>query len=370
MQEKNVVVIGGGPGTDVALSGLKRHTSGLTALVSTFDAGYEPGSAGAGRHFSESPTAGDANGNGAGSHPSEEVRNSLLALGTDPVTSLLMEQLFSYKFSNSVDMSEYTFGNLFLSALTDITGGTDLALQAASRVLNVQGQVLPVTLEQCPLVAELGDGTEIQVKTPAELSRAAAGVGLLGVRLARPVAALSASLQAVESADIIVLGPADLFFGIVAPLQLEGMRDALMASNAVKIFVCNTMTQPNTTGGWPASRFIRTLLAYTGGLGSLDCVIINSAPLPQDLIKARYAEGAGPVRFDLDECLSMGLNVIVRPVAAANSVLHDPEKLARTILFLGGGRSSRRSEKKSLFGTGPLGEVAAPAPFIPRLAES
>lgn len=366
MQEKNVVVIGGGPGTDVALTGLKRHTSSLTALVSTFDARSW------GRHLSDAPAPGNGsdNGNGAGAHPSEEVRNSLLALSTDPATTLLMEQLFSYKFSNSVDMSEYTFGNLFLSALTDITGGTDLALQAASRVLNVQGQVLPVTLDECALVAELADGTEMQIRTPAELSRASASAALLGVRLARPIAALKASLRAIESADIIVLGPSDLFFGIIAPLQLEGVRDALMASSAVKIFVCNTMTQPNTTSGWPASRFIRTLLAYTGGLGSLDCVIINSAPLPQEVVNARNADGAGPVRFDLDECLSLGLNVIVRPVTAANSVLHDPEKLARTILFLGGGRSSRRSDKKSLFGTGPLGEVTAPAPFIPRLAES
>jgi len=146
------------------------------------------------------------------------------------------------------------------------------------------------------------------------------------------------------------------------------MREALAASSAVKIFVCNTMTQRNTTNGWPASRFIRTLLAYTGGLGSLDCVIINSAPLPQEMLNTQHSGGSNPVRFDLDECLSLGLNVIVRPVTSPGSAFHDPEKLARTILFLGGGRTAKRSDKKSLFGTGPLGEVTAP--FAPRMAES
>ncbi len=370
MQEKSVVVIGGGPGTDVALTGLKRHTSSLTALVSTFD------SASLGRFGASNEMPGNGSSAGIhtrhanGGHPSEEVRNSLLALGTDPATTTLMEQLFSYKFSNSSDLGGYTFGNLFLSALTDITGATDLALQAAARVLNVQGQVLPATLHECPLVAELADGREVEVTTPAGLIEASAGAGLLSVRLARPTPALGAALRAVEAADILILGPADLFFGLVAPLQLEGMREALASSSAVKIFVCNTVTQRNTTSNWPASRFIRTLLAYTGGLGSLDCVIINSAPLPQDLLSARHSEGSAAVRFDLDECLSLGLNVIVRPVTAPESTLHDPEKLARTILFLGGGRTSKRTDRKGLFGAGSVSEVAAPAPFMPRLAES
>lgn len=355
MQEKNVVVIGAGPGTDVALTGLKRQTSRLTALVSTFDARFR------GHRI---------NGNGASNgYPSEEVRSSLLALGTDPVTTMLMERLFSYRFSASVDMGSYTFGNLFLSALTDITGATDLALQAAARVLNVQGQVLPITLRECPLVAQLNDGTEVVVTTPDELIRVSSEVGLLHVRLAEPVPALGAALQSIAEADIIVLGPADLYFGLLAPLQLDGVREALSASSAVKIFVCNTMTQPHTTHDWPASRFIRVVQNSMGGPGSLDCVIVNSTPLSAEASDHTSGQVREPVRFDLEECLSLGLNVIVRPVAVAGSTLHDPEKLARTILFLGGGRSSRRSEKKGLFGTGPLDEVNL-GHLTTRMAES
>lgn len=357
MQEKNVVVIGAGPGTEVALMGLKRHTSTLTALVSTFDASSHN------HHFSDRE-AGPMDNN-----PSDEVRNSLLALGTDPAATMLMERLFAYKFADSVDMGRYTFGNLFLSALYDITGATDLALQAAAQVLNVQGQVLPMTLNPGALLVELTDGTEVEVSTPAQLIEAASEVGLVRVRPARPVAPLQAAIQAISKADIIVLGPTDLYFGIVAPLQIEGMRDALLASRAVKIFVCNVLTQPHTTAGWPASRFIRTVLSHTGGLGSLDCVIINSAQLSPNADGVRLADGHAPVRFDLDECLSLGLNVIVRPVVGSNSSLHDPDKLARTILFLGGGRSSRRAEKNGAL-PHKLGEVAGAMPLLPRMVES
>src|SRR5829696_4772460 len=244
MQEKKVVVIGGGPGTDVTLSGLKRHTSQLTALVSTFDRSstrYQRGQ----------------NGNGAhnGSPSVDEVRSSLLALGPDPATTQLMERLFAHRFAMSADLEGYTFGNLFLSALTEITGAADLALQAAARVLNVHGQVLPISLGECPLVAELSDGREVAVTSPSELISAAAGSTVLRVRLCEPAPALGAVLQAIRSADIILLGPADLHFGILAPLQLEGVSEALAESHAVTIFICHLMTQANTTQGWPASRF-------------------------------------------------------------------------------------------------------------------
>lgn len=341
MQDKNVVVIGGGPGTDIALMGLKRHTSRLTALISTFDA-------------SSHPTGHDADGSTAnGSDPADEVRSSLLALGANQATTHLMERLFAYRFDRSFDMGRDSFGNLFLAALREITGGTDLALQAASQVLNVHGQVLPLTLRACPLLAELNDGAEARVSTPAELI-SAAEAGLRRVTLSEPVVALESALRAIRNADIIVLGPADFYFNVLAPLQLEGVCEALAESNAVKIFVCNIMTQPNTTGGWPASRFIRMVLGYTGGPGTLDCVIVNSAPLSPDCLAEKAERGHRPVRFDLDECLSLGLNVIMRPVAATDSLLHDAEKLARTILFLGGGRSTRSAEKREAIGNGSL----------------
>jgi uncharacterized cofD-like protein len=356
MQDKKVVVIGGGPGTDVTLSGLKRHTSQLTALVSTFDRSstrYHHGK----------------NGGLNGSPSVDEVRSSLLALGPDPATTALMERLFAHRFAASADLEGLTFGNLFLTALTEITGAADLALQAAARVLNVHGQVLPITLEECLLYADLADGREVAVTSPSELIAASEGTGVLRVRLGEPAPALGAALQAIRNADIILLGPADLHFGILAPLQLEGVSEALAESHAVRIFICNLMTQANTTQGWPASRFIRSVLAYVGGPGCLDGVIVNSAPISAVALAAA-AEGSAPVQVDLDACLSLGLNVIVRPVASGQSLLHDPEKLARTVLFLGGGRSTRRSERSRFFTTAPLAELPAADVLTPRGAES
>lgn len=326
MSAKDVVVIGGGPGTDLTLRGLKRYTTHLTALVSTFDA---------------SRRGQDRNLDGEG-RPADDVGSSLLALGADPATTQIMERLFAYRVVEG-NAAGPTFGNLFLAALTDIMGAADLALQAASQVLNVQGRVLPLTLAGGPLVAELFDGREVIVHTPGELVAAAAGVGLRDVRLSAPIPALGAACELLAGADIIVLGPTDLYFNLLAPLQLDGLRAAIAASPAVKIFVCNLLTQPHTTTGWTASRYIRRMVNALGGPGSLDYVIVNSAPLAADALERKAGRGSFPIALDLEECLALGLNIIVRPVANGDNLGHDAEKLARTILFLGGERVQRRT---------------------------
>lgn len=335
MQEKKVVVIGGGAGTDITLSGLKRYTSQLTALVSSFD------------KSSRSYNHGGDRGAGGDSY-ADNMRSSLLALGADASTTQLMRSVFAYQVVHTAEQHVRTLGNLFLSALTEITGSADLALQAAAQVLNVQGQVLPITLNPCPLVAHLNDGSEVYVESPADLIRVSAEAGLNYVRLSQRSPALGAALQAIRNADVVILGPSDFHFNLLAPMQLDGITEALAASKAVKIFICNILSQPHTTDGWPASRFMRVMLEYMGGPGSLDYVIVNSTSLALNALTIKAAQGYFPVQLDLDECLSMGLNVIVRPVASPDTLRHDPDKLVRTILFLAGWRSARRSEKQNL----------------------
>ena len=326
MAAKNVVVIGGGPGTDLTLRGLKRYTTHLTALVSTFDAG---------------PRSPDWDPVGA-PRAADDVRSSLLALGADPATTQIMERLFAYRVTGG-GTPGLTFGNLFLAALTDIMGAADLALQAAAQVLNVQGRVLPLTLDGGPLVADLVDGRVVTVNTAADLVAAVAGTGLRDLRLPTPTPALRAACETLAGADLIVLGPTDLYFNLLVPLQLEGLRAAITASPAVKIFVCNLLTQPHTTPGWTASRYIRRMISALGGPGSLDYAIINSAPLAPAALARQATRGRFPVALDLDECLALGLNVIARPVVNGDTITHDAEKLARTILFLGGERAGRRA---------------------------
>jgi uncharacterized cofD-like protein len=213
-------------------------------------------------------------------------------------------------------------------------------------VLNVRGQVLPMTLDACPLVAELNDGTEVTVTTPAELIAATSMVGLRRVRLDRATPLIKAAEEAIRQADIVVLGPADFHFNVLGPLLLHGMSEALAASRAVKVFVCNILTQRNTTAGWTASYYTQQLLAYLGENNSLDYVIVNSARLSGSTLARSAAEGAFPVPFDLEACLSLGMDVILRPLASPDRLLHEPEKLARTILFLGGGPPTRRTPRQ------------------------
>ena len=329
MAAKNVVVIGGGTGTHLLLRGLKRYNVRLTALISTFDAS---------RWGADGPWTFDVNA-AAGR---DELRSSLLALGADPAATQIMERLFAYRLAEPGGQDGPSFGNLFLRALTEITGTTDQALQAATQVLNVQGRVLPLTLHG-KMLAELADGSEVVVSSPAELSTRAAQDGLRAVRPAQPAPVLDAAIQAIHDADVIVLGPSDLFFNVVGPLQLDEFRTALTASTAVKIFVCNILTQPHTTDGWTCSRYIRHVLSYLGGPDHLDYAVINSTPLDAVALEHEAAAGALPVALDLEECLSLGLDIIVRPVAAGHTLQHDGEKLARTILFLGGERVQRRA---------------------------
>jgi uncharacterized cofD-like protein len=326
MSTKDIVVIGGGTGTDLTLRGLKRYTARLTALVSTFDAH--------GRGPDHDPS-GDA-------RPVDDVRSSLLALGADPATTQIMERLFAYRVAGA-GTAGLTFGHLFLTALTDIMGAADLAVQAAAQVLNVQGRVLPLTLAGSPLLAEGFDGRETLVHTPGELIAAAAGGGLREVRLPVPTPARTAACAILAQADVIVLGPTDFYFNLLAPLQLEGLRAAIAASPAVKIFVCNLLTQPHTTTGWTAAHYIRRMIAALGGPGSLDYAIVNSTPLDSEALARQAVQDRYPVALDLDECLSLGLNIIVRAVANGDLLVHDAEKLARTILFLGGERAHRRA---------------------------
>ena len=241
-----VVAIGGGTGLPSVLRGLKHITNNLTAIVTVADNG---GSSGRLRRD-------------MGILPPGDLRNNIAALADDED---LMTQLFQYRFSAG-DLDGHSFGNLFITALSDITGSMDQALLEASRVLAIQGQVLPATLDNITLCGEVRHPEDDTVRTIA----GEAQISDVGGRIERVYLIPSASraypqsVRAILSADIVVIGPGSLFTSILPTLLITGILDALRASRAQKVYVCNVATQPGETDSFDVADHVLALEAHIG----------------------------------------------------------------------------------------------------------
>src|SRR5947209_6409202 len=218
------VVIGGGTGIYAVLTGLRHYTSNITAVVSMSDNGGSSG-----RLRDE-----------FGYLPPGDVRRCLVALASD-ADSMLLRQLFEYRFEKGLGLNGHTFGNLLLTALTDILGSSDRAIDEAGRLLRIRGRVLPVTLTPTTLCARLTDGYEICGETDIDVRKDHHDVGIAEVYL-RPHATVHPPvLEAIARADLIVLGPGDLYTSVIPNLLVRGVREAIAASDARCIYVCNVM---------------------------------------------------------------------------------------------------------------------------------
>lgn len=304
-----IVAIGGGTGLSTLLRGLKRRTSNLTAVVTVTDDGGSSG-----RLTKE-----------LGVLPPGDIRNCLVALADDEA---LVTELFSYRFNEGEGLSGHSFGNIFLAALTGVTGNFDSAIRESSRVLNIVGCVLPATLEQVRLCAEMQDGGVVAGESQIPLARKPIARVFLEPASVQP---LEQVIAAIHEADAIVLGPGSLFTSILPNLLVDGIAKAIASSHAVKIYVCNVMTQPGETTGMTAADHVRTLLA-NGQERVCEYVIVNDQP-PKRLLAAYEEEGQGPVTPDVERIAEMGL----RPVAAgviseAENVRHDANRLASVVL--------------------------------------
>lgn len=304
-----IVAVGGGTGLSTLLRGLKRRTSNLTAVVTVSDDGGSSG-----RLTKE-----------LGVLPPGDVRNCLVALADDEA---LVTDLFRYRFNEGEGLSGHSFGNIFLAAMTGVTGNFDLAIQESSRVLNIVGCVLPATLGRVRLCAELEDGTTVAGESQIPLS----GKPISRVFLEpASVAPLDAVLAAIRDADAIVLGPGSLFTSILPNLLVDGIAQAIAASPAVKIYVCNVMTQPGETTGMTAADHVRTLLGNAQA-NVCEYVVVNDEP-PKRLLAAYAQEGQGPVTPDVERITEMGLKPVCAPVVSeTETVRHDPDRLAAVVL--------------------------------------
>ena len=305
-----VVVVGGGTGLAVLLRAIKSVTSNITAIVTVADDG---GSSGRIRKD-------------FGMIPPGDLRNCIVALAdTEP----LMEKLFQHRFGGFGDLAGHSFGNLFIAAMTEVLGDVELALKESSKVLAVRGQVLPSSTRIVRLAAEMEDGSLVEGESQIPLSGKKINKVFLRPEDTPPV---SSALEAIRDADACILGPGSLYTSVLPNLLVKGLADALRQTQAVKIYVCNVMTQPGETDDYSASHHVKAILDHVGP-GLIDYVLVNVQEVAPHLREIYAAQGAYPVVPDIETIESLGVKVIkANLISETNLVRHDPLKLSRTIM--------------------------------------
>lgn len=309
----HIVVIGGGTGLSTLLRGLKAYSSNITAIVTVADDG---GSSGRIREE-------------LGILPPGDIRNTLVALAdTEP----LMERLFQYRFAWGEGLKGHSFGNLFIAAMTDITGDFEKAIQEFGRVLAVGGIVLPSTLSTVKLKAIYTDGSEVigESKIP-QLGKKIDQISLLP----NNVEPLREALAAIRNADLVILGPGSLYTSVIPNLLVNNITDALIGSQALKVYVCNVMTQPGETDQMSAGDHIKSLFRHTNGQKIFDYTLINDGRLTVEQAKKYYTEKSYPVKLDLDQVRQLGVIPVCAPMIERGSLVrHDSQSLARELIKL------------------------------------
>ncbi|MBV8727839.1 MAG: YvcK family protein [Candidatus Eremiobacteraeota bacterium] len=315
-----IVAIGGGTGLSTLLRGLKRYTPNLTAVVTVSDDGGSSG-----RLQKE-----------LGVLPPGDIRNCLVALADDEA---LVTDLFRYRFREGDGLTGHSFGNLFLAAMTGITGNFDQAIRESSQVLNIKGRVLPSTLGTVRLCATLVDGTTVEGESNISASHARIDRVYFEPHHAAP---LPEVIAAIREADAIILGPGSLYTSILPNFLVDRVAQEVERSTAIKMYVCNVMTQPGETDSLTASEHAAALLRNAGAR-VIDYVIVNEEA-PSKLLEAYAEEGQVPVEADTDRITEMGLTPVQASVISETvNVRHDPAKLASVVLNLIGRAVAQRA---------------------------
>ena len=308
-QGYKVVAIGGGTGLSTLLRGLKRRTSNLTAIVTVSDDGGSSG-----RLQKE-----------LGVLPPGDVRNCLVALADDEA---LVTDLFRYRFTEGEGLTGHSFGNLFLAAMSGVTGNFDTAVKESSRVLNIVGRVLPATLSVARLCAELDDGTIVEGESNISQARRPIKRVFFDPPRAEP---LDEVIDAIRGADAIVLGPGSLFTSILPNFLVDRIAREVANAHAVKMYVCNVMTQPGETDGMSAADHVYALLGNAGAR-VFDYVLVNDEP-PSRLAAMYAEEGQLPVDPDADRIAALDVEpVCASIISETETVRHDAEKLASVVI--------------------------------------
>jgi len=328
-----VVALGGGTGLSTMLRGLKQYVSGrkrrgperpiadLAAVVTVTDDG---GSSGRLRREYRILPPGD-------------IRNCMVALSQD---ELLLSKLFQYRFPAGPGLGGHSFGNLFLTALTNSTGGDFAkAVQTSAKVLAIRGRIFPSTTKNVTLAAELEDGRLVKGETNISRSRKRIARVRLVPRRVQPVPEV---LQALREADLILIGPGSLYTSILPNLLVEQVTEVIANSSATRVYIANLMTQPGETQHYSVADHVKAIYEHTGRR-LFDFAVINRKAVSPRLLRRYKAQGAEPVDPSLDELEKLGVRYVTGNfLHESNVVRHDELRLARLLLdkFVNG-RSGR-----------------------------
>ncbi|HOX54446.1 MAG: YvcK family protein [Candidatus Omnitrophica bacterium] len=317
-----IVAVGGGHGLSMLLHGIKEYTNNITAIVTVADSG---GSSGRLREQFDVLPPGD-------------IRNCLVALAdSEP----LMQKLFQFRFEEGGDLKGHNFGNLFITALTKVTGDFEAAIKASSKVLAIRGEVIPSTLQNVSLVAEYKDGSIIQ----GEHRIPEKNLPIRRVSLVPGDSpATEEAVKAIKEAEVILLGPGSLYTSIIPNLLTKGITDAISDSKVLKIYVCNVMTQPGETDGYKASDHVEALVHHSSKDIINHCIVNINTEAPKELLERYKREQSFPVIADSHRIKEMGYSVVEEELISASDFLrHDSAKLSKLIINLILGKRPRKT---------------------------
>ena len=308
-----IVVLGGGTGLSTLLRGLKQYSNNITAIVTVADDG---GSSGRLRRE-------------IGVLPPGDIRNCIAALADE---EKLLTELFQYRFEAGDGLTGHSFGNLFLTAMSEITGDLEQAVAASSQVLAIRGTVLPATLSDVSLWAQMEDGRIIEGES--NIPKAQGKISQIGCNPPNPPA-LPSAITAIEEADYIIIGPGSLYTSIIPNLLVPEICDAISKVKVPRIYICNIMTQPGETEGYTVAEHIRAIDRITQQK-LFDAVMVHRrSPSPETL--RRYADDKShPVYVDREEIASLGRRIVIANIMDEDPetgyVRHDSARLARVLL--------------------------------------
>lgn len=307
-----IVAIGGGTGLSTLLRGIKNYTTNVTAVVTVGDDG---GSSGRLREEQ-------------GIIPPGDIRNCIAALANE---EKLITELFQYRFKTGQGLEGHSFGNLFLTAMCRITGDMMSAIKESSKVLSIRGVVLPSTLDNMKLFAEMEDGSVVMGES--NIPKAHGKIKRLGCQPESPEP-LPDVIKAIQQAELIILGPGSLYTSVIPNLLISDIAEAISKSHAPKIYIANVMTQPGETDGFSVADHVETIINHAKYSKVVSAVMVNNH-LPAGLVERYQMAGYEPVVLDAERCNALGVEVVEKHLVDDHEtqvIRHNPKQLGKSII--------------------------------------